>query len=162
VTRQIEVMAAGAPGAGAVVTLYPVGGADPVENAEDMAVAAHGSKPGSWLATLHVDLPAGDYDFRFVTSGGVVLSAGRRAVGTADGVYALDPAADVEAVLVDLLETQTRGRGGVSYLRMLELLVAGVLGEVAAAAGVETFKFLDDAAAFDSTVTGGDRAVVLS
>ena len=159
--RQIEVNAAGAPGAGAVVTLYAVGSSTPVTDATNMTVAAHGSKPGAWLATVGIGVAPADYEFRFVTAGGVMLSTGQRVLGAADGVYATEPNA-AAAALIDHLETQTRGKGSLSYLRMLELLMAGVVGDVTAAGGVETFEFADGADAFESTVAGGDRAVVLS
>lgn len=161
--RQIEVPAAGAPGAGAVVTLYPIGGADPVENAEDLEVVAHGSKPGSWLATLPdvPAVPAADYDFRFTTAGGVLLSMGRRAIGTADGIYALGSTAELSAALISHLETQARAKGGVSYLQSIEICLAALAGAIAASGGDESFKFLDGTTAFTSTVSGGNRAVAI-
>jgi len=159
--RQIEVNAAGAPGAGAVVTLYAIGSSTPVTDAEDLAVSAHGSKPGAWLCTVGVGVAAGDYEYRFSTSGGTLLAVGRRTLGAADGVYATEPS-DAAAALIDHLETQTRGKGSLSYLRMLELLVAGVVGNATAADGTETFEFADGSDAFESTVADGDRSVVLS
>jgi len=159
--RQIEVNAAGSPGTGAVVTLYAIGGSSSVADAENMSVSAHGSKPGAWVCDIDAGVPAGNYEFRFVTAGGQLLSVGRRVLGSAAGVYASEPS-DAAAALIDHLETQPRGKGSLSYLRMVELLVAAVVGDVTAADGVETFEFADGTDAFESTVSGGERSVVLS
>jgi hypothetical protein len=159
--RQIEVNAAGAPGAGAVVTLYAIGGSSPVADAENMTVSAHGSKPGAWVCDIDAGVAAGNYEYRFTTAAGTLLAVGRRVLGSATGVYASEPS-DAAAALIDHLETQARGKGSLSYLRMVELLVAAVVGDVTAVGGVETFEFADGTNAFTSTVSSGNRSVALS